>query len=290
MLGLGIMGSPMAHNLQKSGWPVVCYSRSTDRQTAAKASGLAVAATPRDITDRCDAIITMVTDEEAVSNLLYGESGVFSTDISGKTIVQMSTIDPDSTMKFAADTRARGANFLDCPVAGSKKQVEEAQLILLAGGETSVLDHWKPLLLAMGKAIVHAGPVGMGTALKLCMNLIVAQMTTALCEAVSLAEAQLLNPEKIFDVIRESPALNCGYFKIKEKPILERDFRPAFSLANMLKDVRYMDKTGTAAGVELTVTKSVRALMEKALGRGLAGEDLVSLIQVIRPSASKNSF
>ena len=116
-------------------------------------------------------------------------------------------------------------------MAGSKVQATQGQLILLAGGETPVLEENRELLLSVGKTIVHAGGVGKakGPALKLCMNLIVAQMTTALCESVALARVQNIDPIKIFDVIRNIPDFNCGYFQIKEKALLEENFAPAFS-------------------------------------------------------------
>ena len=101
----------------------------------------------------------------------------------------MSTLDIDSVLTFSKKAAAKDWKFVDCPVTGSKKQVEAAELILLAGAEDKDLQKMRPLLSRLGKTIVHAGPVGAGTALKLCMNLIVAQMTTGLAEAVALGEA-----------------------------------------------------------------------------------------------------
>jgi 3-hydroxyisobutyrate dehydrogenase-like beta-hydroxyacid dehydrogenase len=167
-------------------------------------------------------------------------------------------------------------------VAGSKKQVEAAQLILLAGGEDAVVGDCRPLLLKMGKHVAHAGGVGAGTALKLCMNLIVAQMSTALAESVTLAEAAGVDPAKIFEVIKQSPALDCGYFRIKETALLKKDFAPAFSLANMLKDVRFMNEEAASRGARLPVNQAVQALMETALAEGYGEKDLMSIYWSLR--------
>ena len=161
-------------------------------------------------------------------------------------------------------------------------------MILLAGAEEKDLQKIRPLISCMGKTVVHAGPVGAGTALKLCMNLIVAQMTTGLAEAVTLAEATGVHPKNIFDVLRSSPALDCGYFRIKEQAILKQDFSPAFSLANMLKDVRFMTKEASKRGTSLPVTKAVQGLLELASQEGYAHQDLMVLCRVLSRKVSSN--
>jgi len=108
-------------------------------------------------------------------------------------------------------------------------------------------------------------------------------MATALCEAMALAEVQDIEPIKIFDVIRNSPAINCGYFQIKEKTLLEKNFAPAFSLSNMLKDVRFMDAAAQKQQLNLPVTQAVRALMESGVSNGFGDEDLMAMVKTLRP-------
>ncbi len=288
VIGLGIMGMAIAKNAKKAGFDVGVTNRSTDKRTVAEKENFRVFGSPKEVTQHADIVITMVTDPAAVRAVLSGDNGVFSaTNLKGKVLIQMSTIDEASTVEFANAASERGMEFLDCPVAGSKKQVEEAQLILLAGGDSSLLDRCSELFNAIGKAVVHAGGVGKGSALKLCMNLIVAQMTTALCESVSLAEAQSVNPAKIFEVLSHSPALNCGYFKIKEKALLEQNFSPAFSLNNMLKDVRFMDVAAKTKRLNIPVTQAVKYLMEAAVAAGHGEEDLTSISSVLKPATTR---
>ena len=286
LIGLGIMGSAMARNAAKAGFPVTVFNRSPAPLERAKADGLAVAASAADLASKSDIIAIIVTDPAAVRAHLNGPTGVFAGDVKGKTLIQMSTINGDATMAFAKDAAAHGMKFLDCPVTGSKKQVEDAALILEAGGDKALVDECAPFLRSVGKAIVHAGPVGQGTALKLCMNLIVAQMTTALAEAVAFAKAQGLDPARVFEVIGHSPALNCGYYQIKEKTLLESDFAPAFSLDNMLKDVRFMTDTARGKDLDLPVTEAVRSVMERATAAGYGADDLTGVIRAIRPNGA----
>jgi len=257
-------------------------NRSEKKRKQAQEAGLRSAATPRELAETADVIIVMVTNPAAVNAVLSGKDGLLSADIKGKSLIQMSTLDEPSTLAFAKLAQQHQLKFLDCPVAGSKAQATQAQLILLAGGETPVLEENRELLMTVGKTIVHAGGIGKGTALKLCMNLIVAQMTTALCESVALARVQDIDPIKIFDVIRNSPAINCGYFQIKEKTLLEENFAPAFSLANMLKDVRFMDAAAQQKHLTLPVTRAVRTLMENAFAQGLGEEDLMSIVKTLK--------
>jgi 3-hydroxyisobutyrate dehydrogenase-like beta-hydroxyacid dehydrogenase len=117
----------------------------------------------------------------------------------------------------------------------------------------------------------------MGTTLKLCMNLIVAQMTTALAESVALAEAAGLEPARIFDVVRQSTALDCGYFRIKEEALLKKDFQPAFSLDNLLKDVRFITKEASKRQLSLPVTNGALALLEESHQEGLGEKDVSAI-------------
>jgi 3-hydroxyisobutyrate dehydrogenase-like beta-hydroxyacid dehydrogenase len=282
-IGLGIMGGAMARNAARAGFPVTVTNRSQPALERAKADGLSIAASPSALAASVDAVVVMVTDPKAVRDVLEGPSGLFSTSVSGKTLIQMSTIDEPSTLEFSREAQKHGMHFLDCPVTGSKKQVEAAELILLAGGDAGLLKKWTPFLESVGQAIVHAGDIGKGTALKLCMNLIVAEMTTALCESVSLARLQGVDPARIFDVISHRPALNCGYFKIKQGALLNNDFSPAFSLDNMLKDVRFMTQAAEKKALPLPVIEAVKSVMEQAAKNGWGKEDLVGLIRVVEP-------
>jgi 3-hydroxyisobutyrate dehydrogenase-like beta-hydroxyacid dehydrogenase len=281
-IGLGIMGMPMARHLAEAGYPVKVFNRDRQKAEGARAFGAQICGTPREAAAGAEIVITMVTNPGAVQTVIEGGDGLLTLRSDSPVWIQMSTIDIASTLAFAEKARKNGWRYVDCPVTGSKKQVESCQLILLAGAADRELEEIRPLLLKMGKTIVHAGPVGAGSALKLSMNLVVAQMTTGLVESVRLAEANGINPEKIFEVLKNSPALDCGYFRIKEETLLKKDFSPAFSLSNMLKDVRFMTQEAGKRGARLPVTGAVQKLMEQAFKEGYGEEDLAAIYKTLK--------
>jgi 3-hydroxyisobutyrate dehydrogenase len=282
VIGLGIMGLPMARHLCDAGYQVSVYNRTPAKVEEAKKFGAYAAASPRHLGERMDIVITMLTNPAAVRAVIDGPDGLLAHPKKSLVWVQMSTLDMASTQAFADQARECGIEFVDCPVTGSKKQVEAAELILLAGASLEALQYVRPVLSCLGKTIIDAGKIGGGTALKLCINLIVAQMTTALAEAVTLAETTGINPALIFQVLRASPALNCGYYAIKETAMLKSDFSPAFSLDNMAKDVGFMVQEAKSRGVTLPVTEAVQALMQKAQAQGLGPQDLSSILLALR--------
>ena len=280
-IGLGIMGLPMARHLCDAGYPVTVYNRTSSRAEQAAGFGAQVGTSPRQVAERCDILITMLTNPEAVRAVMEGPDGAFAHPKKGLVWIQMSTLDVQATQAFAQEAVRKGITYVDAPVTGSKKQVEAAELILLVGADREAPAFVRPVLLQFGKTILEAGPVGAGTSLKLCMNLIVAQMTTALAEAVTLARSENINPALIFQALRASPALNCGYYTIKESAFLKPDFSPAFSLDNMAKDVGFMLKEAAARGVQLPVTEAVQKLLEKTRGAGHGAEDLSVIVKAL---------
>jgi 3-hydroxyisobutyrate dehydrogenase-like beta-hydroxyacid dehydrogenase len=276
-VGLGIMGMPMARHIQSAGYPVRVFNRTASRMGAAEAFGAVPSRSVAQLAESSDVLITILTGPEAVRAVMEGPDGALAHARPGQIWIQMSTLDISSTRAFARAAQEHGVDFVDCPVTGSKVQAEAAELILLAGANPATLKSVRPLLLTLGKTIIEAGTPGAGTALKLCMNLIVAQMTTALAEAVTLAEASGVDPAHIFNALKASPALNCGYFSIKAPGLLKKEFPAAFTLDNMAKDVGFMLKEAAALGAQIPVTEAVKALLAKAQGQGLGGQDLSSV-------------
>jgi 3-hydroxyisobutyrate dehydrogenase-like beta-hydroxyacid dehydrogenase len=283
-IGLGIMGRAMAMNLAKAGFQVSVYNRTRQRTMEFADLGCSVAATPRALAKMSDTVITMVSDPEAMEAVMEGPEGVISAFAGGNTLINMSTLSPDYTASLAKKCFLAGVNFLDCPVSGSKGAAEGGQLVILAGGEKSTVDRFSPVLKAMGRAVVYAGPAPAGTALKLCINLIVAQLTTALAESAALAQAQGIAPELIFETLSHNPALNCGYFELKKENILKKTFPPAFPLKHMLKDAKFMLAEASKKKLSLPVTAAVEKLMEKSYNSGYGEKDLsVVLMNLAEP-------
>ena len=275
------MGQAMAANLLKAGFSVSVYNRDRSKTAFFKERGCAVAPTPGALAKMCNILITMVADPAALDAVLEGPAGVFQSRFGGNIIINMSTVSVEYAQKLSKRCFVEGVRFIDCPVTGSKPLAENGTLVLLAAGEEKVVEEARPILLAMGKSIVYAGPAPAGTALKLCMNLIVAGMTSALAESAVLAERLGIAPKLIFSALAESPALNCGYFKMKEHNILNKDFPPAFPLKHMLKDARFMLKEAADRGQGLPVTEAIEKLMAASAGAGNGDRDLSVILKTL---------
>jgi 3-hydroxyisobutyrate dehydrogenase-like beta-hydroxyacid dehydrogenase len=193
----------------------------------------------------------------------------------------MSTVSPEYTAALAKKCFIAGLDFLDCPVSGSKPLAEGAKLVILAGGKKESVEKHDALLKAMGSAVVYAGQAPAGTALKLCVNLVVAQMTTAIAEGAALAEAQKIDPALLFETLEKNPAMNCGYFRMKKDNILKKDFPPAFPLKHLLKDARVMMAAAGAAHQELPITEAVLKLLEKSYNNGLGNKDVSAVLRTL---------
>ena len=280
-IGLGIMGRAMALNLHRAGYQVSVYNRTRSRTTEFADLGCQVASTPRALAKMCDTLITMVSDPAAIDEVMEGPEGAASAFQGGNALINMSTLSPDYTAELARKCYAAGVVFLDCPVSGSKAAAEKGQLVILAGAERAALERFTPVLKAMGKEIVYAGLPPAGTALKLCVNLIVAQLTTALAESAALAQAQGIDPALIFETLAHNPAMNCGYFSLKKDNILKRDFPPAFPLRHMLKDARFMLAEAAKKRLELPVTAAVERLMTKSYNSGYGDKDLSVVLDTL---------
>ena len=277
-IGLGIMGRAMAMNLVKSGFRVSVYNRTRQRTIEFADAGCEVAATPRALAKMSDTVITMVSDPAAMEAVIEGPEGVASAFAGGNTLINMSTLSPDYTAALAKKCFMAGVNFLDCPVSGSKGAAESGQLVILAGGEKSAVEKLSPVLKAMSREVIYAGPAPAGTALKLCVNLIVAQLTTGLAEAAALAEAQGIAPDLIFETLSANPSLKCGYFEVKKEKILKKQFPADFPLKHMLKDARFMLAEAAKKKLSLPVTAAVVSLMEKSYNSGYGDKDLSAVL------------
>lgn len=273
-IGLGIMGRAMALNLVKAGFRVAVYNRTRQRTAEFADLGCEAAPTPRALAKMSDTVITMVADNDAMDAVMEGPEGVLSAFSGGSTLVNMSTLSPAYTAALAKKCWTAGVGFLDCPVSGSKGAAESGKLVLLAAGEKSLVERLGPVLKAMGSEVVYAGQPPAGTALKLCVNLVVAQLTTALAEAAALAEAQGIDPALVFDALDRNPAMKCGYFSLKRENMLKKVFPPAFPLKHMLKDARFMLEAAGTRNLKLPVTAAVEALFAKSYNSGYGDKDL----------------
>jgi 3-hydroxyisobutyrate dehydrogenase len=254
-IGLGTMGIPMSQQLVTAGYPVTVYNRSKEKEEALKQQGAGTASTPAELLQQTDVVIIMVTDDNAIREIFNGENGLLSAGTNGKIIINMSTVSPTISKEMADLCSKQGNHYLDAPVSGSVKQAETAQLVIMGGGDEKVFEQVKPVLEKMGKLAVHIGETGAGNTAKLAINTLLSFHTQGLAEAVILAKQNGIEADTLLNLINNS-ALANPFMKIKGDAILNNNYKAAFSLKNITKDLRLAKDIGLSTPMGEAVLKS----------------------------------
>ncbi|MGB9705867.1 MAG: NAD(P)-dependent oxidoreductase, partial [Pyrobaculum sp.] len=189
VVGLGIMGGPMAMHLHKAGLLAAVYNRTRSKAEPFEKMGVYVAQSPADLARRVDVVIVMVSDAPDVENVLFGPGGVVEGARPGLVVVDMSTNSPEWARRFAERLARLGVEFLDAPVTGGQKGAVEGTLTIMVGGSEELFKRLLPVFQAFGRNIVYVGPVGYGQAMKLVNQVVVALNTVAMVEGLRLAKA-----------------------------------------------------------------------------------------------------
>jgi 3-hydroxyisobutyrate dehydrogenase-like beta-hydroxyacid dehydrogenase len=275
-LGLGIMGRSMASNLVKAGHEVTVWNRTPGKNV----EGARTADSPADAARGADVVWMCVSDTDAVESVLFGEHGVEESLTADMIVVDSSTIAPSATLKFAERIRARGAEYVDAPVTGSKTGAENGTLIFIIGGEEAVIEKLKPCLAAMGKQFFRIGEVGKGHAAKLVMNLQIAVIYEGFIEALTLAAKLGVNAETLMPLINAS-MVRSGVVEYKAPFVLKHDFTPNFPMRLMHKDIRLALAAAKEARVKLPALKVVEEIYDVATEDGQQDLDFAATVTLL---------
>lgn len=275
-LGLGIMGRPMAMNLVKAGHDVAVWNR-----TPKSLEGARTAATPAEAAKGADIVWMCVADTKAVEMVLFGKDGVEAVLRPGVIIIDSSTIAPQATRDFAARVRAKGAEFVDAPVTGSKVGAENAQLLFIVGGPEKTVTALDPLFKACGKQVIRVGETGAGGSAKIGMNLMIATIFQGFAEALALTGKLGVPPEKLVELVQAS-MIRSGVTDYKATFVLNQDWSPNFPLRLMLKDIHLMLDAAKQEKVELPSLKEIEKIYQKAVDAGHADDDYAVTVETVR--------
>jgi 3-hydroxyisobutyrate dehydrogenase-like beta-hydroxyacid dehydrogenase len=279
-MGLGIMGAAMSANLLEAGYELMVYNRTAERAEPLREKGAAVAGSPVELAGQCDVIIIMVTGPEAIEELLWGEHGAAEALVPGKTVINMSSVSPSYTRFLDETISPSGAVFLDCPVSGSKKPAEEGSLVILAGGPEDAVRELEPVLLSMGRKVVYCGQSGMGSAMKMTVNILLGTMIEGLAESLAFGERAGLDASLILETVLAGP-MACGLFQLKEPMFRANDFPPQFPLKHMFKDLRFILETAYENGAEVPSVHGTVQTFSRAMAQGLEDEDFAAVIKAL---------
>jgi 3-hydroxyisobutyrate dehydrogenase len=274
-IGLGRMGTAMSKQLIKSGYRVTVYNRSKAKEEALKLLGATAASSPRLILQQSDVIIIMVSDDLAIREIFLAAEGLLSIKTTGKIIINMSTVSPAISKEMASLCRQQGSDYLDAPVSGSVKQAEDGQLVIMVGGDETIFEHAKPIFEHLGNIAMFVGGAGAGNTAKLAINTLLAVHAQGLAEAIVFASRNAIRTTDLITLINNS-TLGNAFIKIKGEAIIENNYKAAFALKHIAKDLRLAKDIGLTTPMGETAIKSFQQA-EPAFGE----EDIIAIIRQI---------
>jgi 3-hydroxyisobutyrate dehydrogenase-like beta-hydroxyacid dehydrogenase len=286
-LGLGIMGSRMAANVARAGFPLSVWTHTPGKaERWASEHDASAYATPAEVARVSDIVVSMVVDGQQVSEILLGANGVLDGAEAGLLCVDSSTISPSDTRRIGAALAQRDVALLDAPVTGSSPRAEDGTLTIMAGGRAQDFARAKPLLESMGRLIVHVGELGQGEMLKLINNALGAANAAALAEALLLARATGVDLDAFVEVTSAGSG-GSVQMQAKSTPMREHDYTTLFKTAHLLKDVRLCLQEAETAGVPFAAAGHARDILTATMGRGHADQDYASIIEAVEGLAGR---
>ncbi len=271
-IGLGIMGSRMAANLQARGYNLVVLNRTRSKAEALLQGGAMWGNTPLGVADAADVLVTMLANPETVEAAALGPEGFLRGMRPGSIWINSSTVNPSFARRMAGEARANGVRYLDAPVTGSREAAAGARLLFMVGGEATDLEVCRPLLSSMGTRIVHVGALGLGSALKMVNNLLGAVSMAAFAEGAALGEALGVPRQTIFDTLLGGPMV-APVVSAKRTGIERDDYDADFPMRWMQKDLHLAAISGYEAGVPMPVVNVTKELYRLAMREGYADQD-----------------
>ncbi len=274
-IGLGKMGIPMAKKLMASGYSLVVNNRNKEKEVDLKSIGALVSTSPGQLFRDTEIIFVMVSDDEAIREIFYAENGILMAGSYGKIVINMSTVSPEISREIATELQKRDNHYLDAPVSGSVKQAEEGQLVIMVGGKEEVFNKVKTILDCMGKLSIRLGGTGAGNIAKLAVNTFLAIVSEGLGEAATLAKQNGIQTSQFFEILNQS-ALGSPFIRIKGEAIMKEDYRAAFALKHIAKDLRLADKLNFTGSLSRRAFQSFQDA-EASIGE----EDIIAIIKAL---------
>ena len=279
-IGLGIMGSGMAANLLAKGHDIVVWNRTAARMDPLVDLGASAASSPADVAAGSDVVLICVSDTPDVEAVVEGPGGLLEGLRAGSLVVDHSTISPAATVRLAAVVAEQGGSWLDAPVSGGSEGAERGTLSIMVGGDKDDLERAMPFLEAYGTTITHVGPVGAGQQVKIVNQILVVGNQLAVSEALLFAQQAGLDLAITIDAVKEGAA---GSWMLANRgpQMIERDWRPGFSIDLQQKDLRLALAAADELGVPLPGTSLVFQLYRALQNKGLGAEGNHALVKAL---------
>lgn len=279
-LGMGIMGRGMAANLARAGHDVTVWNRTPGKADDVLAAGAAWADTPAEAVEGADVVMYCLSHDAAVEDLVWGEYGLIDAVKAGQTVIDMTTLHPDTARRQAEAYAQKGVRFLDAPVFGSKGEAAAGGLWVVVGGDRAVYDEMLPVLEAVSETTHYMGENGKGASMKLVGNLVVASQIEALGEAMVLATKAGLDPRDVLGVLHVTD-FKSPIFDGVGAALVERNFETFFALDLMLKDANLIARFAEELRSPIPAAAVIRENIKAAVNKGWGGENASAFIKTL---------
>lgn len=286
LVGVGVMGEPIARNIHQAGHEVHVFNRTPARCSRLQALGVNVAPSASAVFEACDVIVLMVPSQSEVEQVLQATAtGGFGVPVRDKVIVLMATVAPAYSFDLAERLEAAGARYVEAPVSGSKVPAENAQLVVLAAAaKPSHLDAVQPLFDAIGKKTVRCGLVPMAMRTKLANQLLLISWFEAMSEATHFAQSLGLDVAAFLEMVQAGPLGNDA-LRSKLGKLASNDFLPQAAIRHVAKDIGLVCAEAQRLDVWVPIAIANRALFDTAMQAGLADSDAIGILTVLRNGA-----
>lgn len=271
-VGLGIMGKPMAMNIQKAGHTVYAYDHHMERAEELIAAGGVACSCGKEVAEKSNVIITMLQNSPNVESAIFDENGLAEGLSAGKCIIDMSSIAPLASRDFAKRLAEIGVDFLDAPVSGGEPKAIDGTIAVMVGGKEEVFAKYEDLLKTMASTVTLVGEVGAGNITKLANQMIVAINIAAISEAYSLAKKAGVDPARVYEAIRSGLA-GSTVMDQKSQKIFNGDFTPGFRIELHIKDLQNVMDTSHEINVSSPFSALAMEIMQSLKAHGLEKDD-----------------
>src|SRR5438445_11216140 len=283
-LGLGTMGGGMASNLLKAGYKLTVWNRSAEKCKPFARKGARLAESPADAIRDVDLVIYMLSNDQAVEEVVFGAKGILGGIKEGQIAIDMSTVLPATSLREQEAYTKHGVDFLDAPVFGSKNESANAKLWIMAAGNKAVFEKVKPVLEHLGQTVHYFGKNGNAAAMKLVGNLIVALEMEALAEGLVLAQKAGLDLNTVMEVVKVAD-FRSPLIASNGQNILKRNFSTSFALKLMLKDAGLIEKFAAGVQSPIPALRVVQKNLALAVALGFGEENASAVIKALEKEA-----
>ena len=277
-IGTGLMGLPMATNILKAGYNLKAFNRTKKKAEPLKEFGGEIANTIKDIVQNSNIIITMLTDDKAIDDIMDGPEFLNNLNV-GTTVVDMSSVKPVTAKKHGNNLKSKKVNYLDAPVSGGTIGADEASLAIMVGGDQIIFDDVFDILKTMGNPTL-VGPIGSGQVSKLANQIIVSLTIGAVAEAITLCEKAGANPNKMIKALSGGWA-DSKVLQTHGKRMIDKDFTPKGKTSGQLKDMNNILESANNLGTELPISNLVKDMYKTLVENGHGETDHSSLYKEI---------